>query len=269
MSRYVKFAKMEGAANDFIVVDNRKGNFPARAKTIQFLCDRKRGIGSDGILLVEPSRVADFRMRFFNPDGGEVDMCGNGARCISRFAHELGVAKTSTHFETPAGIIRAWINGEQVKVQLSDPKGQKLNQKLRLTAGTFTVHNVNTGVPHAVVFVRDLERIDIQKLGAEIRYHKVYRPKGTNANFVKVAAKNSIVVRTYERGVEGETLACGTGVTASAIAAHLTLGMRPPIKITARGGDVLEVDFESGPGGVHAVTLKGPAKFVFEGKIKV
>ncbi len=269
MSRYIKFTKMEGAANDFIVVDNRKGQFPARARTIQLLCDRKRGIGSDGILLVEPSKVADFRMRFFNPDGGEVEMCGNGARCISRFAYELGAAGQHATFETPAGLIQAWLDDEEVRIQLGDPKEQNLFEEITLSDGKHTVHDVNTGVPHAIVFVRDLGKIDVQKLGAEIRYHKIYQPKGTNANFVKVTGKHSVEIRTYERGVEGETLACGTGVTAAAIAAHFVYQLLPPIRVRTHGGDVLEVDFKRGDKTVHDVTLKGPAKFVFEGEISV
>ncbi len=269
MSKYIKFTKMEGAANDFIVVDNRKGDFPARTKTIQFLCDRKRGIGSDGILLVEPSKVADFRMRFFNPDGGEVDMCGNGARCISRFAYELGVARKHTRFETAAGIIEAWLEKDEVRIQLSEPKDQNLYEQVRLNDGEHTVHLINTGVPHAVLFVRDLAKVAVDKLGAEIRYHKDFQPEGTNANFAKIDGKHAIDVRTYERGVEGETDACGTGVVASAIVSHLVLKTFPPIRVKTRGGDVLEVDFKRGDKGVHEVTLKGPAQFVFEGEIAV
>jgi diaminopimelate epimerase len=261
------FTKMSGAGNDFIVADNRDGHFPTQKDALARLCDRHFGVGADGILLVEPSKTADFFMRYYNADGGEAEMCGNGARCIARFAHKIGAAPAKMTFETRAGLIRAEIgSGDLVRLSMTDPKNLALGRKIRLREGEFDVHNVNTGVPHAVIFVEKMEETDVQNLGAQIRFHADYKPAGTNANFVQVLGPDSIRVRTYERGVEAETLACGTGVVAAAIIAHLAQKTAVPMSVRVQSGRVLEVNFAERNGEIRDVTLAGPAEFVFEGR---
>ena len=274
---------MNGAGNDFVMVDNRDGSVSLGPETIAHLCDRHCGIGADGLLAVEPATgTADFRMRYYNSDGGEAEMCGNGARCFARFANRLIGPRTSVSFETQAGVIEARFIGDQVQLAMSDPKDLLINQSTEIKADTgdgvsgnsvpvllssIAVHSVNTGVPHAVVVVDDLETVPVQKLGATIRFHQDFAPKGTNANFIKATNSASIAIRTYERGVEAETLACGTGVTASAIIFHELTGALSPVSVQVRGGDVLEVGFEKVNGVYKNVTLTGPADFVFDGEI--
>jgi diaminopimelate epimerase len=266
----LSFTKMNGAGNDFVLLDNRSGQIRLNSDEIAFLCDRHRGVGGDGVLLLEnPTNGADFRMRYYNSDGGEAEMCGNGARCFARFANKVAGPFSRLSFETPAGIIRAELDAEQVTVNLSPPHGLELKRKLVIEGEEHSVHLLNTGVPHAVIFVEDLEEAPVFELGKTIRYHSEFRPKGTNVNFVKAMAPRKIGIRTYERGVEAETLACGTGVTAGAlIFARLQL-IDGPIRVKVRGGDWLEVGFANVGGEFRDVTLKGPADFTFEGAIEL
>src|SRR5438132_978780 len=209
----LRFTKMNGAGNDFVIVDNRDGNLALDREAIARLCDRHRGIGADGLLAVEPAQNgADFRMRYYNADGGEAEMCGNGARCFARFAQKLTGKHDAVSFETIAGKITAEFIGDYVRLAMSEPQDLQLNQELDLKLENVVVHSVNTGVPHAVVVVEDLENVAVARLGAAIRYHDHFAPKGTNVNFVKQLDAQTIAIRTYERGVEGETLAGGTGV---------------------------------------------------------
>ena len=264
----IHFWKMHGAANDFILVDDRQQTFPLRdRKWLEAIMARRTGIGSEGILLIQPSDKADFRMRFFNPDGGEADMCGNGARCIARLAHDLHVAPMQMKFETAAGMVGAEIRGENVLLQMTEPRDWRLNRKLTVDGRTLTVHSVNTGVPHAVVEVDDLDAVDVPKLGAAVRYHPDFAPAGTNANFIRVTGPNTVRVRTYERGVEGETLACGTGIVASGLVAGRLGRVKPPVRVIPASGDKLEVDYQPAGEGLTAVTLLGPAVYVFEGEL--
>lgn len=265
----LEFTKMNGAGNDFVMLDNRNGNLNLSREEIARLCDRHRGVGADGVLIVEPACAgADFRMRYYNADGGEAEMCGNGARCFARYVNSLAGPFEKVTFETQAGVIGAqFFEGGRVRIAMSTPKDLCLKESLSIRLETVTVHSVNTGVPHAIVLVEDLETVAIRKLGSQIRYHSHFAPKGTNVNFVKQLDGNKIAIRTYERGVEDETLACGTGVTASAIIHHELTGTPSPISVTVRGGDTLEVAFEKVDGGYKNVTLTGPADFVFEGKI--
>lgn len=266
----LRFAKMNGAGNDFVVIDNREGQAALGRQAIERLCDRHRGIGGDGLLAVEPAaNGADFRMRYYNADGGEAEMCGNGARCFARFAGRLASRTDAVSFETIAGVITAQLIGERVRLQMSQPKDLALNIELQIDGRSVTAHFVNTGVPHAVVIVDNLKELDVHKLGSAIRWHERFAPKGTNANFIQQAKDGSLAIRTYERGVEGETLACGTGVVASALIAHQMLGVSAPVGVRVRGGDVLEVGFERDGDVYRAVTLTGPADFVFEGTIEV
>jgi diaminopimelate epimerase len=273
----LRFFKMNGAGNDFIVVDNRDLSLTKEldADTIAALCDRHRGIGADGLLAVEPAQKdADFRFRYYNADGGEAEMCGNGARCFGRFTAHLGeiVLKRVT-FETIAGTLAAEMIGDDVRIAMSEPKDLKLNTDVKLPELNSAVHFMNTGVPHAVTFLENakaLDEFDVYSNGAAIRNHAAFSPAGTNANFAAVLAPDHISIRTYERGVEDETLACGTGMVASALVHHLLTGAPSPIKVDVEGGDTLEIGFEkTGDQSFKNVTLTGPADFVFEGEIEI
>ena len=272
MATTLRFWKMNGAGNDFVMLDNRDLSLSLSTEQIARLCDRHRGVGADGLLLVEPAQTGgDFRMRYYNPDGGEAEMCGNGARCYGRFVNFLHEDKlTSIRFETLAGMISAEFEGGQVRINMSAPFDLKLSQQLDVAGDKLTVHSVNTGVPHAVVFVDDLNHAEVLRLGAGLRYHEAFKPKGTNANFAKVLAPDSIAIRTYERGVEGETLACGTGMVACALIHHELTGAPSPISVLVKGGDTLRIGFEeTAPHQYTNVTLFGPADFAFSGEVSI
>src|SRR5262245_34202270 len=209
----LNFTKMNGAGNDFVMVDNRDLKHSLSRDIIAHLCDRHRGIGADGLIAIEPPQSgADFRMRYYNADGGEAEMCGNGARCFARFASRVTGKNGALSFETMAGVITAKLLGDEVQLEMSQPKDLALNSKLTALGKDHTVHFINTGVPHAVIVSDDVGKVDVRPLGAAIRYHDHFSPKGTNANFIEVQGPRLLSIRTYERGVEDETLACGTGV---------------------------------------------------------
>jgi diaminopimelate epimerase len=266
------FTKMNGAGNDFVMLDNRDLSLQLSGAQIEQLCDRHRGIGADGLLCVEPATDgADFKMRYYNADGGEAEMCGNGARCFGRFVNRLHEDKLSSlRFETLAGLISAEFEGDQVRINMSTPHGLKLAQQLPVAGAELTVHSLNTGVPHAVVFVEDLAQVPVREWGAGLRYHEAFQPKGTNANFVKVLDESSIAIRTYERGVEDETLACGTGMVACALIHHELTGATSPISVKVKGGETLQVGFtQVQPQDYAQVSLFGPADFVFQGSVNL
>ena len=264
------FTKMNGAGNDFVDVDHRRNELLLSRETIARLCDRHRGVGADGLLAVEPAQNgADFRMRYYNADGGEAEMCGNGARCFARFAGRLAGITGQLSFETIAGIISAEFVGDNVRLAMSEPQGMRLRESLALSNTALTVHSVNTGVPHAVVVVEDLEAVPVKEYGAGIRHHAHFAPRGTNANFIHALDSQTLAIRTYERGVEDETLACGTGVVASALVYHELTGAKSPVAVQVRGGDTLSVGFSGTRGTYQDVTLTGPADFVFEGEIGI
>ncbi len=266
----LRFTKMNGAGNDFILIDNRSGKIRLSSAQIARLCDRHRGIGADGILLLEkPSDHADFRMRYFNADGGEAEMCGNGARCFARFANKMAGAIEQMTFETPAGVIFATVSGEQVTLQMTQPADLRLNLKLPLRGETATVHFINSGVPHVVIPVAQIDEVNVRQQGALIRHHEMFSPRGANVNFIQKRGPQSIAVRTYERGVEDETLACGTGIVASALVFAALENARSPVRVLARGGDELQVSFDRMDDQFGNVTLTGPAEFVFEGTIEL
>jgi len=261
---------MNGAGNDFILFDNRTGDIDLDRDQIAHLCDRHRGIGADGILLLEnATNRADFRMRYFNADGGEAEMCGNGARCFARYANQVGGQKEKISFETPAGIISAELKGDLVTLRMTEPTDLRLNVALSIAAENKTVHFINSGVPHVVIPVAKIDDADVRRDGAAIRYHKMFSPNGTNVNFIEKRGSNKIAIRTYERGVEDETLACGTGIVASALIFADSENCEGPITVLARGGDELQVGFEKTQHQFRNVTLTGPAEFVFEGTIDV
>jgi diaminopimelate epimerase len=267
----LEFTKMNGAGNDFVLLDNRVRKIRLTPAQVSRLCDRHRGIGADGLFLLVPcaSGRAEWAWEFYNRDGSVAEMCGNGARCFARFIQKIAGAKGQTTFETGAGVITAVFEGERVAVNLTTPKDLRLDQKVAVSSGPLLVHSLNTGVPHAVIFVPDADQAMVQKLGPEVRYHPAFAPKGANVNFVQVLGPQAIRVRTYERGVEGETLACGTGVTAAALVASRVHGFASPVKVRVQGGDELEVSFTRTGDAFSDVRLSGPADFVFEGRIEI
>jgi diaminopimelate epimerase len=267
-SNMLRFTKMNGAGNDFVMVDNRSGEVHLAPEQISRICDRHRGVGADGILLLEkPRNGADFRMRYYNRDGGEAEMCGNGARCFARFANKVAGARERVRFETPAGIIGARLHGDSVTLEMSEPRDLKLSLQLVANGQKELAHFINSGVPHVVVPVVRMDDVDVRNRGQAIRCHVKFSPHGANANFIEKRGAKRIAVRTYERGVEDETLACGTGVVASALIFAATEKVDGPISVVVRSGSELKVDFKRDGEQFREVTLTGPAEFVFEGTI--
>ena len=266
----LRFTKMNGAGNDFVMIDNRAGDVRLQPEQIVRICDRHRGVGADGILLLEKgSNGADFRMRYYNRDGGEAEMCGNGARCLARFAKKVAGAPERISFQTPAGLIGARLHGDLVTLNMSDPTDLRLNLRLQIDGEDAVVHYINSGVPHVVVPVARLDVVHVFTQGAAIRRHKKFSPQGANVNFIEKRGAQKILVRTYERGVEDETLACGTGVVASALIFAVTEKVDGPVSVTVRSGSELSVDFKRAGNQFRNVTLTGPAEFAFEGTIEV
>jgi diaminopimelate epimerase len=267
----LEFTKMNGAGNDFVLIDNRSHQTELQPAQIVRLCDRHKGVGADGVILLVPcvSGKADWAWDFYNSDGSSAEMCGNGARCFARFVRRLTGGDGPISFETRAGVITALFKDSNVTVNLTPPKDLKLRQQVPLTLGVAKINSLDTGVPHAVLFVPDADKAMVSILGAEIRNHPHFAPKGTNVNFVQVLGPGRIRVRTYERGVEGETLACGTGVTASALITAELRAYPSPVQVQVQSGDTLEISFERSNGQFTQVGLTGPAEFAFEGRIEV
>ena len=281
MSR-LPFTKMTGTGNDFIVVDARrpavnglKGRWPSASRA---LCDRHTGIGADGLLVLERSPRADVRMRVFNPDGSEAAMCGNGARCIARY---LGTAVT---IDTRAGVLSARVRGDRVAMRMTDPRGLRLGQSLRVGGRRIAFGFVDTGGPHVVVPLPSADRLDVRHLGQALRRHRAFAPRGANIDFIQrvTGRPNRLRIRTYERGVEDETLACGTGIAAAAVvhgAARRIAGGRASangrgrpccVEVQARSGDVLTVSFLILPGPrITELVLEGGARRVFDGVLEL
>jgi diaminopimelate epimerase len=257
----LQFYKYQGTGNDFIMIDNRSLFFPKTdVKLINKLCDRRFGIGGDGLILLEPSENEDFTMVYYNADGNEGSMCGNGGRCLVAFAKQLNIIENETTFNAVDGLHYATIKNGIVSLKMIDVNEIKLSN---------THSFLNTGSPHHVSFFDTISKVNVKELGANIRYGSPYFEVGTNVNFAEQVAENSFKVRTYERGVEDETLACGTGVTAVAIAANKTSKTTSNhIKIEVLGGN-LEVSFDKKGENYTNVFLTGPAQFVFEGKISI
>ncbi len=251
------FVKMHGAGNDFIMIDDRDGRFHGDWRCLSTMAARGTGIGCEGVILVQkPEGEADFRMRFYNPDGSEAELCGNGARCVAAFAREIGAAASDImRFETLAGVVEAEIKSESlVCIRMPDPKNLK---------GDF----VNTGVPHKVVVVENLAKTDVDGEGRRIRLSDEFAPAGTNVDFVTYRAPNRANVRTYERGVEAETGACGTGAVATAVVGVANYGLAFPVRVSTACGFELLVDGEHVDGAFRNITLTGPVKKVFTGSI--
>lgn len=265
----IPFTKMSGSGNDFVIIDNRKAIVADADKRefVRKVCTPKTSIGADGVIFIETSGKADFRWDFYNADGSSAEMCGNGGRCVARYAYEKKIAPQKMSFETIAGIIHAEVSGQNVKVKLTAPQNLRQNVEVALNGASYSVDSINTGVPHAVIFSPDVDKEDVQNIGRGVRYHSVFAPAGTNVNLVQKKDAHSLKVRTYERGVEGETLACGTGVVASAILASCKKQVEPPVKVETRGGEILQVHFQQGNGAFSEVYLEGLTKTTFEGTI--
>jgi diaminopimelate epimerase len=262
----INFTKMVASGNDFVLIKLgypviRLSGYPSLAKNI---CDRKFGVGADGLLILEKSKIADIKMRIFNADGSEAQMCGNGARCVA-----LYLSKRKVKIETKAGIIVSEVNDDSVKIKLTDPKNIKLNIPIIVNNRQLKVNFINTGVPHTVIFVEGLDKIDVVGLGRQIRYHRHFAPAGTNVDFVEPINNNSLKIRTYERGVEDETLACGTGAVASALLTtyHLPLTTYGRINVYTKSGEVLKVYFNRINNRFQNVWLEGKARIVYTGQI--
>ena len=264
--KIIKFVKFVASGNDFVVLEFSSSRVLELRRLVRKICDRKYGVGADGLLILKKSKVADIKMRIFNADGSEAQMCGNGARCAALYA-----GKRRVTIETKAGIIESEVNADNVKVKLTEPKDMKLHMPIKVNNRTLHVNFINTGVPHAIIFVEGIDKIGVSILGRQIRYHKAFAPKGTNVDFVEVLNKNSIKIRTYERGVEDETLACGTGAVASALIASCKLGIANcgKINVHTQGGEILKVYFEKIKNKFRNVRLEGKARIVCKGEYYV
>jgi len=273
-NQLIHFLKMTGSGNDFIVIDNMDQKLSAAnfQELVRLACRRKLSVGADGLIFIESDDEVDFRWRFYNADGSEAEMCGNGARCAARFVYLQGIVqKPKMAFRTLAGIIHAEITGERVKIQVSSPHGLEVNFPLEVDGKLFNLNFVNTGVPHVVHLLeeaRELEDLDVFSWGRALRFHQRFQAAGTNANFAVVEDTHRMTVRTYERGVEAETLACGTGSVASALIAAALDKVESPVEVTTRSGEILTIYFARESRGDKIrfmdVFLEGDAKVVYE-----
>ena len=265
------FTKMSGTGNDFIIIDNRHNVVPLdeQRNLARRVCRRMFSAGADGLILIEDSASADFRWRFYNADGSEAEMCGNGARCAARFAFVNRIAKERMRFETVAGSIEAEVlraSGD-VRLRMTPPLDFRFGLELSLGGIERKAFFVNTGVPHAVIFVDD-GATPVREWGREVRFHSMFQPAGTNANFVRLLPDGRLQVRTYERGVEDETMACGTGAVAAALIAGICGRACSPVQLVTSGGEPLMVffDLHEGPSADN-VFLQGPARIIYEGNL--
>jgi len=265
----IPFSKMTGCGNDFIIIDNRGKILDADklGDFVRKVCAHKLSAGADGVVLVEPSDKANFQWRFFNSDGSVAEMCGNAARCVARFAVLKGIAPPRMAFETLAGIIEAEVAGRRIKVLMVPPTELKLNINVPIEGESRQMDFINTGVPHAVQFVEQAASVAVKDVGRKIRFHAQFQPAGTNANFVQVVDRKHIKVRTYERGVEDETLACGTGAVASALIAGQKGFVDSPVEVQTSGGEILKIYFQAQGDGFGRVFLEGDARVVYEGEL--
>ncbi|HUJ69514.1 MAG TPA: diaminopimelate epimerase [Syntrophorhabdales bacterium] len=261
----LQFLKMSASANDFIVIDNRDGKvdrlFPDMPDFVRKVCRRRHSVGADGLILVEKSENVDFAWRFYNADGSVAEMCGNGGRCAARFACLKGIAGARMAFATLAGIMKAEVLADgKVKLQLTTPQDLKLDYLLRLDDKELFVSSVNTGVPHTILLTDHVERAPVEKLGRPIRRHKMF-PNGTNVDFVEVMDRENVRIRTYERGVEGETYACGTGAVAAGVVLNAKGLVGGAVSVWTRGGEAVKVYVDGD------VYLEGSARVVYEGTL--
>jgi diaminopimelate epimerase len=261
---------MTGAGNDFIVIDDRGNQIGDDARELaKQLCRRRVSVGADGLILIVPSARGDFRMRYFNADGSEAEMCGNGGRCVARFAFEKGIAGRVMSFESSSGLHEAQILEDgDVRLKMAEPRAMILNDRVVVGGEARRLHRINTGVPHAVCEVDGLDDFPVVEIGRLVRQHPDFMPEGTNADFIEVLDRNNVALRTYERGVEDETLACGTGAVAAALVSAALGRTKPPVAVHTRGGDTLTVGFYMSDIGFCNVTLSGNADIVYEGTLE-
>lgn len=260
---------MSGSGNDFIIIDNREASLNKYNINglVRSVCRRRFSIGADGLILIEHSKKAYFKWHFYNADGSEVEMCGNGARCAARFAYLKGIAGNSITIETRVGIIKAQVNGAQVKIEMCIPEGILLDYNLPIGEKKYIVSHINTGVPHVVMFVENLEDLDVVGLGKTIRFHERYKPHGCNADFVKMSENKELAIRTYERGVEDETLSCGTGAVAAALISCLKGLVQSPVEVHTKGGEALMVHFKDEGSRFTDVFLEGRVRVIYNGEL--
>lgn len=267
----IAFYKMQGSGNDFILIDDRKGAL--KGKNLRELairvCDRHYSVGADGLIVIVRSRKADFKWRFFNADGSEAEMCGNGSRCAARFAHIKKIAPKKMNFETIAGIIAAQVKDDRVTVQLTDATDLRMNIAVPLDTGLRMGHFINTGVPHLVYLSKDIDNEDVDRIGRTTRYHDLFKPAGTNVNFIQIIGPHKLRIRTYERGVEAETLACGTGAVASAIVAGSIGAVSSPVEVLTQQKEKLKISYERLGTGFGNITLEGSAEIICEGLLYI
>lgn len=265
----ISFTKMAGGGNDFVVIDNRTLRMGDASELTRRICTRALSVGADGLILVESSVRATFRMRYYNSDGSVGEFCGNGTRCAARFAFMNVIAGKQMTIETDAGIVAATIGeGGSVTISLPPPHAFRPQRPVAIGEQVVRGSSIMVGVPHYMIFLRgELWQQDIAPLGRAIRKHPEMQPQGTNVNFVVVRDDRSIEVRTYERGVEAETLSCGSGVVASAVTSALFGRVKSPVRVLTRSGTTYEVSFDVVPGGVDNVRLKGDARIIFRSQI--
>jgi diaminopimelate epimerase len=262
---------MHGGGNDFVLIDHRAPMIPEaeQPRFARRVCDRRMGVGADGLILIENSATAHFKWRFYNADGSEPEMCGNGGRCAARFAVLHGIAPERLSFETLAGLIQAEVQGRRVKLSMAGVGDFKLNTSIPLEGETLMGHFVRVGVPHVVVPVADLELAPVTNLGRLVRFHSIFQPAGTNVNFIRFQGPRDLEIRTYERGVEDETLACGTGAVAAALIAARLGKASSPVTVHTRGGEALTVYFQPQGEAFTAIYLEGDAVVVYQGELWV
>ncbi len=279
-TNHTSFTKISASGNDFIILDNRNLSIHLMPEWIKTLCHRQGEIGADGIILIEPSQTTDFKIRIFNSDGSEAAMCGNGSMCVAMFAYIQNIA--SSHkmvFETLSGHVEAIITGPFVKIKLPNGTNIKLNMSIELIdstefyKGVFLknqlkpIHFITIGVPHAILIVDNVDTVAVYELGRLIRWHEDFQPEGTNVDFVEIIDSHTIKIRTYERGVENETLACGTGSCASVCISHLLGRILSPCSVLTKGGETWEVFFELLNDKIINLYLQGTVHVICEGEL--
>jgi diaminopimelate epimerase len=267
----IAFEKMSGTGNDFVIIDNRTVGIPrvVQQDLARKICRRMFSVGADGLIFIEESTVADFGWNFYNADGSVAEMCGNGSRCAARFAYRHNIAGKKMKLETLAGIVEAEICEEEdiVRVKMTPPFDFRLDISLQIGDEERPVAYVNTGVPHAVIFIQE-DDVPVKTWGRKVRFHQLFEPKGANANFVKLLPDGKLKVRTYERGIEDETMACGTGAVASALFASILKGIDSPVEVVTSGGDVLTILFDLHDGPVaENIFLQGPTRLICTGNL--
>ncbi len=266
----IPFTKLSGCHNDFVLLDNRDGRIPGDpTQWARTLCRRRYSIGADGLLVIESDSQVQFSMCYYNADGSMADLCGNGARCAALYAYRKGIVPQEMKFRSSAGMHWAHVKTDTVQVSMPEPRDIRRDLHLSIDGQDLTGTFVHSGVPHFVSFVQNIADAAVVELGHKIRHHPQFSPEGTNADFARIQSPNRLALRTYERGVEDETLACGTGATAAAIAAHLGHGLTPPVIVDTQGNCILVVDFNFSSGTITNVSLEGEARIVFEGTFEL